>query len=53
MGDKIMDVLIHFFKHLIGLCGETHPSLLMGGGVFITSLMIWKNQIVMYIKGLF
>ena len=22
MGDKMMDGLIHFFKHLIGLCGE-------------------------------
>ena len=29
-----MDALLHFFKHLIGLCGEAHPSLIMGGGVF-------------------
>ena len=48
-----MDGIIHLLKHIIGLCGEAHPSLLMGGGVFITSLVIWKNQIVMYIKDLF
>ncbi len=53
MGDNIMDGLIHFFKHLIGLCGEAHPSLIMGGGVFLTSLGIWRNQIIMYIKDLF
>ena len=53
MGDKMMDGLIHFFKHLIGLCGETHPSLIMGGGAFVTSLVVWRNQIIMYIKDLF
>tara|TARA_B100000424_G_C22813478_1_gene435511 strand:- start:141 stop:284 length:144 start_codon:yes stop_codon:yes gene_type:complete len=26
-----MDNIIHFIKHLLGLCGEPHPSLLMGG----------------------
>ena len=26
-----MESIIHFFKHAIGLCGEAHPSLLMGG----------------------
>ena len=26
-----MDSLFHFIKHALGLCGETHPSLLMGG----------------------
>jgi hypothetical protein len=26
-----MDSLIHFIKHALGLCGEPHPSLLMGG----------------------
>lgn len=48
-----MDGLIHFFKHLIGLCGEPHPSLIMGGGVVLTSLGIWRQQIIEYIKGLF
>ena len=26
-----MDSMIHFLKHALGLCGEPHPSLLMGG----------------------
>ena len=38
-----MDAILHFFKHLIGLCGEAHPSLIMGGGVFITSMTIYFN----------
>ena len=30
-----MDTIIHFIKHALGLCGEPHPSLLMGGvGIF-------------------
>ena len=31
-----MDSLIHFIKHALGLCGEPHPSLLMGGVGIIT-----------------
>ena len=30
-----MDSIIHFLKHALGLCGESHPSLLMGGGAII------------------
>ena len=30
-----MDSIIHFIKHALGLCGEAHPSLLMGGGAII------------------
>ncbi len=26
-----MDGIIHFLKHLLGICGEPHPSLLFGG----------------------
>ena len=26
-----MDGLIHFIKHALGICGEPHPSLLVGG----------------------
>ncbi len=40
-----MDGLIHFIKHLIGLCGEPHPSILMGGGVLLTSVSVYINQI--------
>ena len=48
-----MDGILHFFKHLIGLCGEAHPSLIMGGGVFLTSITIYYKQIILYIKELF
>ena len=41
-----MDAILHFFKHLIGLCGEAHPSLIMGGGVFLTSIGIYWRQII-------
>ena len=53
MGDCIMDAILHFFKHLIGLCGEAHPSLIMGGGVFITTMTIYFRQITDYIRSLF
>tara|TARA_Y100001937_G_scaffold34276_1_gene48914 strand:+ start:83 stop:226 length:144 start_codon:yes stop_codon:yes gene_type:complete len=26
-----MEGFIHFMKHVLGLCGEAHPSLLFGG----------------------
>mgnify|MGYP001231432111 CR=1 FL=1 len=47
-----MDNIIHFLKHAIGLCGEPHPSLLMGGGVVIAYCIYcvkhikdhWKNK---------
>ena len=45
-----MDAILHFFKHLIGLCGEAHPSLIMGGGVFITTMTIYFRQITDYIR---
>ena len=28
--------MIEFLRHALGLCGEPHPSLLMGGGVIIS-----------------
>tara|TARA_Y100001963_G_scaffold153711_1_gene241047 strand:+ start:242 stop:385 length:144 start_codon:yes stop_codon:yes gene_type:complete len=43
-----MDGIIHFLKHLIGLCGEAHPSLIMSGGVLLTSLGIYWRQILNY-----
>ena len=30
-----MSEIFHFVKHLFGLCGEAHPSILVGGGVFL------------------
>ena len=48
-----MDGLIHFLKHLIGLCGEAHPSLIMGGGVLLTTISVYFRQIVDYMKNIF
>ena len=27
----MVDSIIHFIKHALGLCGEPHPNLLIGG----------------------
>ena len=48
-----MDGIIHLLKHITGLCGEAHPSLIMGGGVFITTLTIYSKQIMFYLKNFF
>jgi hypothetical protein len=47
-----MDAILHFLKHLIGLCGEAHPSLIMGGGVFLTTAGIYYRQILEYLRSL-
>ena len=43
-----MDGFIHFMKHLLGLCGEPHPSLLFGGmgiiGYYIYCARHKKNK---------
>ena len=43
-----MDTIIHFIKHAIGLCGEPHPSLLMGGagiiGYCVYRVKVFKNK---------
>ena len=49
----MIDGIIDFFKHLIGLCGEPHPSLIVSGGAILTTLGIWRQQIIDYIKGIF
>jgi hypothetical protein len=49
-----MNEVLHFFKHLIGFCGEhTHPSLLISGGVFITTIGFYYTRIINYMKDLF
>jgi|TARA_R100000081_G_C4703855_1_gene109093 hypothetical protein len=45
-----MDGFIHFIKHFLGLCGETHPSVLVTGGIFLTSVSIYFKQIISNIK---
>ena len=49
----MMDNIIHFLKHAIGLCGESHPSLLVSGGILFISISIWFKQIINYIRDLF
>ena len=49
-----MNEFLHFLKHLMGLCGETsHPSLLITGGVFITTVGFYWKQFINYMKDLF
>lgn len=48
-----MDYIIHAIKHVTGLCGESHPSLLVSGGLLFVSISIWFKQIINYIKDLF
>ena len=49
-----MNDLLHFVKHLVGLCGETsHPSLLITGGVFLTTIGLYWKKIIDYMKDLF
>jgi len=44
-----MDSFIHFMKHALGLCGEQHPSLLVGGVGIISycvyCVKVFKNKI--------
>ncbi len=42
----MVDVIIHFIKHFIGLCGESHPSILVTGTAFFTGMWVsWKRII--------
>ena len=44
-----MNEFIHMMKHIVGLCGEPHPSLLMGGmgvigyGIYYIKSMFGKE----------
>jgi|TARA_B100000073_G_scaffold279459_1_gene239961 hypothetical protein len=48
-----MSEIFHFVKHLFGLCGEAHPSILVGGGVFLTTIGLYWTKIINYMKDLF
>jgi len=48
-----MNEILHFLKHLIGLCGEAHPSILVSGGALITWIGVYYKQVIDYIKELF
>ena len=45
-----METILHFFKHLIGLCGETNPSLLVSGVGFFSLLIVYLGDILNYLK---
>jgi|TARA_B100000131_G_scaffold278837_1_gene283618 hypothetical protein len=45
-----MESLIHFLKHITGLCGEAHPSILVSGLGFFTVIIVYLNDIINYIK---
>ncbi len=44
-----MEIIIHFIKHTLGICGEQHPSLLMGGagvvGYCVYCFKVLKNKL--------
>jgi hypothetical protein len=48
-----MNEFLHFMKHIFGLCGEAHPSVLITGGVFITTLGFYWTRFINYMKDLF
>jgi len=47
------DNILHFLNHFIGLCGESHPSLIFSGSFIFISLSFYIKQIINYIKELF
>jgi len=46
----MIDAIIHFIKHFIGLCGESHPSLLVTGTAFFTGIWVSWKRVIEYIK---
>ena len=45
--------MLEFLKHLFGLCGESHPSVLVGGSVFIATIGLYWTRTINYLKDLF
>ena len=45
-----METIFHFFKHLIGLFGEAHPSLLVTGVGFFSLVIVYLGDILNYLK---
>jgi hypothetical protein len=46
----MLESLMHFIKHFLGLCGESHPSVLVSGFGFFTIVTIYISDIIHYIK---
>jgi len=41
----MIDSFLHFLKHITGLCGESHPSILMSGaGIISYCIYCIKNK---------
>jgi len=45
-----MGEILHFIKHFLGLCGETHPSVLVSGGTLITWISVYYKQLLEYVR---
>ena len=46
----MFESVIHFIKHFLGLCGESHPSVLVSGFGFFTIVATYISDIISYIK---
>jgi hypothetical protein len=46
----MFESFIHFFKHFLGLCGESHPSVLVSGLGFFSLIVIYISDVISYIK---
>ena len=44
--------MIHFVKHLLGICGEPHPSILFGGFGFITMIGLYLSGALRYLTNI-
>ncbi len=42
----MLEMIIHAFRHITGLCGEAHPSLLLSGTAFFTYIMYSIKEII-------
>ena len=48
-----MNEILHLMKHFVGFCGEhSHPSILLSGGVVITTIGIYWTKIINHVKDL-
>ena len=46
----MIESIIHTLKHLTGLCGEAHPSLIMSGTALMTYISFNINNFIQYLK---
>ena len=46
----MLESVMHFVKHFLGLCGEQHPYVLVSGTAFFTGFIIYFKDVINYIK---